>query len=367
MRIETIELLRVELPLRAPFRAAHGTETVRDVLLVRVATTDGAVGWGECAASRTAGYTTEYTELAHATIREQLVPRVLAAPIVQGEIPAVLGDAAPHPMATAAVEMALVDAALSRSGLGAFDVLGATRDRIVATAALGIDVSIPALCTAAAAAVEAGYRSLKLKIRPGWDVEPIRAVRSLAPEVAIRVDANGAYDPADVDTLLGLDAHDVELIEQPFAPTELVASAELDARARADVALDESIVDEASLEAAIEAEACSVVNLKAARVGGLGVARRLHDRARDAGVELLAGGMLETGIGRAGALAVAALPGCTRAADLAASDHYWQRDLTEPFVLDGHGRLTVSAGPGLGAVVDEMRVDEVVRTRERFE
>ena len=339
VRFEEVELRRVALPLVSPFRTADGTTSVRDLLLVRVVGPDGE-GWGECGALADPGYTAEYVDGALSVIRHYLAPALLA-----GEGVAVAG----HRMAKAAVEGAVLDATLRAEDRSLAAFLGATRERVEVGAAIGLTGSIPDLLDRVAAAVAAGYRRVKLKVEPGWDVQPLSAVRErFGHGVGVQVDANGSYSRDDIDHLVALDRFGLLLVEQPLPADDLLGHAALARRLETPVCLDESIESADDAAAAIALGACGVVNIKPARVGGYREARRVHDVCVAEGVPVWCGGMLESGIGRAAALAVAALPGFTLPADLAASDRYFAEDLTEPFVLDPDGCLAVPTGPGIG-------------------
>lgn len=253
-------------------------------------------------------------------------------------------------MAKCALEMAVLDAGLRTADASLAQYLGAVRNRVEAGVAVGVAGSLPELLEVVGAYLDAGYRRIKLKIKPGWDLEPVRAVRERFVDVALHVDANGAYRPEDGAHLSQLDAFELTMIEQPFAADELGAHAALANHLRTPICLDESVTSAASATLAIELGATSIVNIKAGRVGGYLEGRRVHDVCAEAGVPVWCGGMLETGLGRAANLALAALPGFTLPGDLSASDRYYGTDLTPPFVLrDGH--LDVPNGPGLGVQV----------------
>lgn len=345
--LEGVELYRVRLPLIRPFRAAHGSREVREAVLVRAVTSD-AEGWGECVAPEEPTYVPEYLDGELEVLRRFLLPAVLgAADDPLGGLAGAAARVQGHAMAKAALEAALLDAQLRARGVPLAAHLGAERATIDAGVAVGMAPSVSALVEEVAAWVEAGYRFVKLKIAPGWDAVPVGAVRERFPGLDLAADANGSYRGADATALRPLDDFGLTLIEQPLPPEDLLGHAELRARLQTPVCLDESITSAEAAATAIRLGACAVVNLKAARVGGVAEARRVHDVCRDAGVPLRYGGMLETGIGRAASLAVAALPGFTLPGDLAASARYYERDLTVPFVLEG-GRLRVPAGPGIG-------------------
>jgi o-succinylbenzoate synthase len=352
MRIDVVELRRVRLPLVTPWRTVHGTETERDVLLVRVAgeSVGRAVeGFGECGASPAPGYSPEWVDGAHEVLRRFLVPPVLGEEQSATELEATLGFVAGHPMAKTALLTAVLDAELRASEVSLASYLGASRARVPAGVAVGITEPVEELLEIVGSYVDEGYGRVKLKIEPGRDVKVVQAVREGFPDLALQVDANAAYSARDLDALVALDPFDLLLVEQPFAPDDLLLHAELARRARTPVCLDESIGSAADALTAIALGACSVVNVKAARVGGYLEARRVHDVCVAAGVPVWCGGLLETGVGRAANLALAALPGFTLTGDLSASRRYFDVDLTEPFVLDD-GMLAVPAGPGTGVV-----------------
>ena len=348
MQLTEVELRRTRLPLVTPFRTSQGTQRERESLLVRVAG-DLGDGWGECAALTEPLYTSEYVEGTHHVTRHHLLPRLWAHGDVAGpEVGAVLGPVKGHSMAKAALEMAVLDAELRAEGRSLAGYLGAVREAVDAGVALGVPGSVPELLDHVAACLEAGYLRVKLKVGPGWDVEPVRAVREhFGDDVLLQVDANGAYTLADADHLCHLDAFGLAMVEQPLAADDLPGHAELARRLHTPICLDESITSAAAAATAISLGAAAVVTVKPGRVGGLLEARRVHDVCTGAGIPAWCGGMLETGLGRAANLALAALPGFTLPSDLSASDRYYRVDLTEPFVLEA-GRLRVPTGLGIG-------------------
>jgi O-succinylbenzoate synthase len=348
MTLTGVELRRVALPLVTPFRTSFGVETGRDVLLLRVVT-DQAEGWGECVAAAEPRYSSEYADGAADVLRRFLLPAVAALPDPR---PDAIGPATAfvkgHRMAKAALELAVLDAWLRARGEPLAGYLGATRDRVPAGVSVGIMRCLPELLDAVSGYLEQGYLRVKLKIEPGWDLEPVRAVRErFGDDLLLQVDANAAYTVADAGHLAGLDPFGLLLIEQPLPEDDLAGHAELAGRLATPICLDESITSAKLAVDAVAFGACRIVNVKAGRVGGYLEARRLHDACRARGVPLWCGGMLETGIGRAANVALAALPGFTLPGDTSASDRYYRQDLTAPFVLDA-GHLAVPAGPGIG-------------------
>ncbi len=361
VKVECVELRRVSLPLAAPFRTSYGTQHHRDLLLVAVHGPESQ-GWGECVAMNEPLYTAEYVDGAHAVTRAHLAPRLLSgkdvrADDVAGALSAVKG----HRMAKAALEMAVLDAELRAVGQSLATRLGAVHDRVPSGVSIGLPSTrrVDELLDAVAGSIEAGYLRVKLKIEPGFDVDAVRAVRErFGPDLALQVDANAAYTLDDAGHLARLDPFGLLLIEQPLAEDDLAGHAELARRIATPVCLDESITSATTAADAIRRGACSVVNIKAGRVGGYLEARRVHDVCQQLGAAAWCGGMLETGLGRAANLALAALPGFVLPGDISASDRYWRRDLTEPFVLRG-GYIDLPRGPGLGVAPDPAFLDEV--------
>jgi len=348
MKLTGVELRRIQMPLVAPFRTSFGTETCRDVLLVRVVT-DDAEGWGECVAMSDPLYSSEYVDAAADVLRRFFIPTVAAhrrldATLVGPALAAFKG----HRMAKAALETAVLDAELRAAGRPLARELGAVRETVPCGVSVGIMDSIGALLDAVAGYLDQGYVRIKLKIQPGWDVEPVRAVRErFGDGVLLQVDANTAYTLADARQLARLDPFDLLLIEQPLDEEDVLGHVELAKAVTTPICLDESIVSARAAADAIRLGACSIVNIKPGRVGGYLEAKRIHDVCAAHGVPVWCGGMLETGLGRAANVALAALPGFTLPGDTSASDRYFSTDITAPFVLE-QGHLPVPTGPGIG-------------------
>ncbi|WP_155371497.1 o-succinylbenzoate synthase [Catellatospora vulcania] len=364
MKVTGFELRRIAMPLVSPFRTSFGVELDRDVLLVRAVTEDGAQGWGECVAMSAPLYSSEYVDGAAEVIRRFLIPAVLSLPDADpylAEVP--FAKIKGHPMAKAAVQTALLDAKLRTAGTPLAAHLGAVRDRVPAGVSVGIMDSIPELLDAVEGYLAEGYLRIKLKIQPGWDVAPVQAVRERFGDIALQVDANTAYTLADARHLAKLDPFDLLLMEQPLPEDDIRGHAELARQVRTPICLDESITSARAAADAIALGATSVVNIKPGRVGGYLEARRVHDVCAANGVPVWVGGMLETGIGRAANVALAALPGCVLPGDTSASGRYFSRDVTAPFVLaDGH--LAVPTGPGIGVDPDPAALAEVTTATE---
>ncbi|MBM7829813.1 O-succinylbenzoate synthase [Agromyces cerinus] len=381
-RIEAIELHRIEVPLVRPFETSFGRETVREALLVHVRT-DLGDGWGECVAGRDPFYSAEYVGGAASVIERYLAPALLGAtadgatravrgaesadarsagvPLAASVAPA-LAFVAGHRMAKGAIEAAVLDAELRAQGRSMGEAFGAVRDWVDCGVSVGIAPTLEELLDEVTGYVEEGYRRIKLKIKPGWDVVPVGAVRELlGRDGLLQVDANTAYTADDIPLLASLDAFGLLLIEQPFAEEDLATHALLASACETPVCLDESILDAATAVDAIERGATSVVNIKPGRMGGYLEALRVHDACRALDVPVWCGGMLETGIGRAANVALAALPGFVLPGDTSASSRYYADDVTDPFVLgtgEHRGQLRVPDAPGTGVAVRDDLVRE---------
>ena len=362
--LEGFELRVLRIPLVSPFTTSFGTETVREVIIVRALTGDGD-GWGEIVTGEAPLYSSEYTQGAWDAAIRWLIPTLLERRTVAAEeIAATLEPFKGHRMAKAGLELAVLDAALHAESRSLAEYLGAVRDRVPSGVSVGIQADPVTLVDVVGGYLDEGYVRIKLKIKPGRDVAETAAVRAAFPDIPLQVDANSAYTLADVDALAELDAFDLLLIEQPLQEDDIVDHATLARHVRTPICLDESIV---SLKAATDALAlgsASIINIKAGRVGGYLEGVAIHDLCVEAGVPVWCGGMVETGIGRAANAALAALPGFTLPGDVSASSRFYHRDIvTEPAVLeDGHVR--VPTGHGIGVEIDHGVLDEFTVLRE---
>ena len=349
LTVREIELREIAIPLVRPFRTSFGEETDKRAVLVRVRG-DQSEGWGECVASSAPRYSEEWLDGAWAMLRDYLCPALLNAPEVEApsDVAKRVRWVRGHRMAKAALEAAVLDAWLRQRGEGLASFLGAVRDRIPCGVSVGIAESVQALLEEIHGYLALGYRRVKLKIEPGKDVAVVQAVRDALPDTPISVDANAAYSLSDAPVFEALDELDLVMIEQPLDHDDMVEHAKLQSRLRTRICLDESIRSAADAAAAIGLDACRVINIKPGRVGGILESKRLHDVAHAQGIDLWIGGMLETGVGRAANLALAAMEGVTMPGDTSASDRYFREDLTEPFVLEPDGTIVVPKGPGIG-------------------
>ena len=362
MKIKSAETLRAALPLVTPFRTVHSHANTRELLLLHI-TTDVGEGWGECSAFPSAGYSLETLDSAQRALEAMFLPALAHREISEWrEVRELLQGWEQFRAATHSIETAVADALLSSLGRPLSDDLGGTQTRIPVGVVVGFESDLETLVSVVASYVADGYARVKVKIRPGWDREPLQAIRNAFPNLALQVDANGSYSRVDIEELCGLDVFGLLMIEQPFAPDDLDTHVKLAQIAVTPVCLDESITSAASARRAIELGACSIVSVKPSMVGGLREAVAIHDVCVDAGVDLWCGGMLESGIGRCAAVALASLPGFTLAADLSASARYFARDITQPFLLE-ESTLRVPTGVGLGVQIDEDALVELGAVR----
>jgi O-succinylbenzoate synthase len=362
--ITEVTLAVVRLALVHEFETSSHRKGHLDHILVRATATDGhrqLVGWGECASPAQPFYCGETTDTCWQILGEYLVPMLLGRPwdtVAEAMAPtaAVTGN---H-FARAGLEMACWDLLAQSWGAPLADVLGYQgAQRVEAGVSLGIEPTIDALMEQVAHHVGDGYRRVKLKIRPGWDVEPVRAVREAFPALALQVDANGGYAPEDCDRLAALDGYDLLMVEQPFAADDLLAHAALARHIATPVCLDETVTSVAVLRSALALRACAIVNVKVSRLGGIGPAVAVHDACREAGIPVWCGGMHEFGVGRAANLAVASLPGFTLPSDVSGSDKYYRADIVTPPIRARDGSVAVPRDrPGIGLTVDEDAVRE---------
>lgn len=348
MRFASVRLVEVPLRLVAPLRTSTGTHGSRRALLVEATLDDGSVGWGENVAPEGDFYTGETATASLAAMRGVLASRLTSEFDDPSQLDSAWWHTSDWPMARAAIEQAAWDAWCRGRAVSLAAALGGAPRSIEVGAVVGLHDDIAASVAEAMARVDEGYRHLKVKIAPGRDVAVVGAIRdAVGSDVSISVDANGSFGRRDIGTLASLADHGVVLVEQPFAVGDFASSAGLRATDTVKVGLDESIMSLADFDSAVGEEALDAVNVKPSRLGGLGASLAVLDRCVTYGIGAWVGGMLESGIGRAAALALATHPACTSAPDLSASSRYFERDVTEPFVLQG-GTLAVPDLPGIG-------------------
>lgn len=359
MKIESITLHHVSMPLVAPFETSFGRETDRECVLI-VLKAEGLTGYGECVATRGPGYNYETTGTAWHILKDFVAPLLLGQDVKDAEdfqkrVEGIRG----HHLAKAGVEMALWDLLGKRDGKSLKEMIGGTREKVEVGVSIGIQESASALVRTVAGYLENGYRRVKIKIKPGREVDETSAVRKAYPSLRLQVDANSAYTLETASVLKAIDDLDLLLIEQPLFEDDIWDHRKLQAEFKTPICLDESILTPRHARYALEMEACKIINIKPARVAGLSQGIAIHDMCRKRDVPVWCGGMLETGVGRASNLALASLPGFILPGDISASDRYYHRDITnERFTLNDDSTITVPTGPGMGVTIDEEALNQ---------
>jgi len=354
MKIDSLTLHHISMPLVSPFETSFGRETDRQCIIVTLRA-EGLTGYGECVASRDPGYSYETTGTTWHILKDFIGPLIVGQDIqdaadFQKRVERIRG----HHLAKAAVEMALWDLWGKRDGKSLKEMFGGTRDQVEVGVSIGIQESASGLVRTVDSYVEQGYSRVKIKIKPGREVDETIAVRAAYPSLRLQVDANSAYTLESAQVLKAIDDLTLLLIEQPLFEDDIWDHRLLQADFKTPICLDESIVSPRHARYALEMGACKIINIKAARVGGLSQAIAIHDLCRAQDVPVWCGGMLETGIGRASNLALASLPGFVLPGDISASDRYYQRDIThERFLLNADSTIDVPNNPGLGVTCDE--------------
>jgi o-succinylbenzoate synthase len=367
VKIERLELRLLKLPLVHFFETSFGRIDDKHFIIVRVEG-DGATGYGECVAELDPYYSSETNDTVWHIIADFVAPRLLGAVFAHPrEVFPALKAIRGHNMAKAAVEMAAWDLYARLQNQPLSRVLGGTRDRIASGVSIGIQPSLDALASKVEHELAAGYRRIKIKIKPGWDLAPVEMIRARFGSIALMVDANAAYSVADADHLARLDAFDLMMIEQPLDYDDVADHAVLQKRLKTPICLDESIKTVGIAREAITAGACRIINIKPGRVGGFAESIRLHDLCASHGIPVWHGGMLESGIGRAANIHLASLPNFSLPGDIAASKRYFDPDLIEPAVdIATDGTIAVPTGPGLGVTVCEDRIENATLKRAQF-
>lgn len=368
MKIDSFALHHISMPLVAPFETSFGRETNRQCVIV-VLQAEGLTGYGECVASRDPGYNYETTGTALHILKDFIAPLILGQDVSDAnDFQKRVGGIRGHHLAKASVEMALWDLLGKRDGKSLKEMFGGRREKVEVGVSIGIQESSSALVRTVASYLEAGYRRVKIKIKPGREVEETLAVRKAYPDLRLQVDANSAYTLESAGVLKAIDDLNLLLIEQPLFEDDIWDHRKLQAEFKTPICLDESVVSPRHARYALEMEACKIINIKPARVGGLSQGLAIHRYCYERDVPVWCGGMLETGIGRASNLALASLPGFILPGDISASDRYYTRDITnERFKLNSDSTITVPDKPGLGVTIDENALREFTLSRINVE
>lgn len=353
MKIDRITLREIRMPLVHFFETSFGRTTERRMVLVEVES-DGASGWGEVTAGENPFYNEEWTESAWLIVRDYVAPQVLGRALGSAaEISDRTAHIRGHQMARAGLEVAAWDLEARLHDRPLWRHIGGTRTEIACGVSIGIQNSIDQLLEKIDTEVRAGYQRIKIKIKPGWDVDVVRAVRERFPAIKLMADANSAYRLEDAPRLRQLDAFYLMMIEQPLAHDDIIDHAKLQAQLETPICLDECIRNAHMAEQAIGMHACGIINIKLGRVGGFAEARRVHDVCRERSIPVWCGGMLESGIGRAHNIALSTLDNFVLPGDVSASRRYWKRDIvTPPVEVTPAGTIQVRDEPGFGYALD---------------
>jgi O-succinylbenzoate synthase len=365
MRIDGIILRELHLPLVRPFETSFGVTSDRRILLAEVRS-EGLIGWGECTAGERPFFSGETTDTAWQILVNELGPMLAAeTPEHGGDCPRIFKRVRGNPMAKAALENAIWDLEAQREGLSISTLLGGVRESIACGVSLGIQSSIPELLAIIERELEAGYQRIKLKCKPGWDVEVFERVRNRWPGITLSCDANSAYKLRDADHIASFDAFDLLMVEQPLWYDDFYYHSMLQKRLNTPICLDESIRNRRDALAAIAMESCRIINIKLGRVGGFSEAIAVHNAAQERGIPVWCGGMLESGIGRSHNIALSTLENFTLPGDVSASARYWKEDIIEPEVtVSARGEIAIPDTPGRGY---EVRYDLIERLTVRKE
>src|SRR6266403_6113144 len=367
MRVREITLREVRMKLVTPFETSAERTDARRIILVE-ADVDGVVGWGECVAGETPTYSPETTDTAWHILRDHLWPLLKGREFGSAaEVWGLLGHVRGHNMAKAALEAAIWESEARQKSIPLSKLLGGTREEIACGVSVGIKDSLDELVAAVKKELAAGYQRIKIKIKPGKDLEQVKRLRQEFPLIKLMVDANSAYTLEDWPLLKQLEGFYLMMIEQPLGWDDLYSHIELQKKLDTPICLDACIHSEELARAAVELGACKIINIKLGRVGGHTVARRIHDLCQRHSIPVWCGGMLEAGIGRAHNIALSTLPNFTLAGDVAASKRYWEEDIILPEVtVSAQGTIRVPTSPGIGFEPRLDRIDKLTVRKERL-
>jgi o-succinylbenzoate synthase len=367
MRIDGIVLRELHLPLVRPFQTSFGTTTNRRILLVEIRS-EGLTGWGECTAGERPHFSGESTDTAWQVIVNELGPMLATThPENGGDCPKIFHLVRGNPMAKAALENAIWDLEAQREGISLSKLIGGVREKIPCGVSLGIQRSIPELMDIIERELAAGYQRIKLKCKPGWDVEVFEKVRAQWPDITLSCDANSAYRLRDSDHIVSFDAFDLLMVEQPLWHDDFYFHSMLQKRMNTPICLDESIRNRRDALAAIEMESCKIINIKLGRVGGFSEAIAVHNAAQERGIPVWCGGMLEAGIGRAHNIALSSLENFMLPGDVSASARYWAEDIIEPEVtVTSEGEIVLPDTPGRGYEIRTDLVEQLTIRKEEI-
>lgn len=365
--IKQINLRKVEMELLSPFTTSFGTFQTRDFFIIEAIDDEGNIGYGESVAFHSPWYAEETVKTNEHVIIDFLIPLLQENTINHpDDVYEIFKPIRRHNMAKAAVEGAIWDLYAKRKNIPLAEALGGERKQIDVGVSLGIEPTVEALLANVKKYVDEGYKRIKIKIKPGFDVDVLREVRKQFPDTQIMADANSAYTLDDIDHLKQLDELNLTMIEQPLAHDDIVDHAEFQAAIKTPICLDESIHSLEDTKKAIKLGSCKIINIKIGRVGGLSEAKRIHDYCKEKGIDVWCGGMLEAGVGRAHNIAITTLSNFTLPGDTAGSSRYWEKDIITPEVIVKNGVIQVPEKPGIGYDIDQKTLDDYTINVQSF-
>jgi O-succinylbenzoate synthase len=360
MKIDAITLREIQMPLVHFFETSFSRLYSRRIILITVQA-DGVTGWGECVAGEDPFYSSEWIDSVWPTITHYLAPAILGKTVASGrEIPQLFARIRAHRMAKASIENAVWDAEARQKQQPLWKLLGGTRREIPCGVSIGIQDSVDQLLGKIETELSAGYRRIKVKVKPGWDVNVLEKIRSRWADITLSCDANSAYTLDQVEHLRSFDQFNLLMIEQPLWDDEIYYHARLQKQLRTAICLDEAIVGARSAAFALDIAACKIINIKVGRVGGFTEALAIHDLCHTQKIPVWCGGMLESGIGRAHNIALSTLPNFTLPGDVSASKRYWKEDIVAPEVeVSSQGMIAVKDEPGIGYQIREDLIEKL--------
>lgn len=367
MKIVNITIRQLKMKLKDPFTTSFGTFTDRDFLVLEAQDQDGTIGWGESVAFHSPWYNEETLQTNWHMLEDFLIPLLLNKEIHHpDEVSELFAPIRKNNMAKSTIEGAVWDIYAQQTNQSLASALGGTRDKIEVGISIGIQQSIEELVELVDGYVKEGYKRIKVKIKPGWDVEVMRILRDTFPDVAMMADANSAYRLEDAELLKQLDAFNLTMIEQPLASDDIIDHAQLQKLLETPICLDESIHSFEDARKAVELGSTKIINIKIGRVGGLTEAKKIHDYCEANGIPVWCGGMLESGIGRAHNVALTTLSNFTLPGDTASSNRYWDKDIIKPEVVSENGYINVSQAAGIGYEINREAVESFTVAKKHY-
>jgi len=367
MKIKEVILRQLEMPLISPFTTSFGSFEKKEFILVEVKNEDGLSGWSESVAFGAPWYNEETIKTNWTMLEDFLIPLILEQEIKHpSDVSSLFAYIRKNNMAKSAIEGAVWDLFAKENNQPLYKTLGGTAKQIDVGISIGIQKTVKDLLNKIEQSLESGYKRIKIKIKPGWDVDVLREVRQTYPNVPIMADANSAYSLQDIELLKQLDDFNLMMIEQPLSSDDIVDHATLQKQLKTPICLDESIHSAEDARKAIELGSCKIINVKIGRVGGLTESKKIHDLCKALQIPVWCGGMLESGVGRAHNIAITTLDNFTLPGDTAASANYWYKDIIEPEVTVDQGVIHVPKGAGIGYEVNNRLVDEFTLFSKKY-